>query len=70
MPPEYLNRIYQDRPELTLLYHNIANLIKTSKADPKIELEVLEDIHLDLLNFVDEIVREEKNQNETNKRID
>jgi len=61
MPPEYLNRVYQHRPEMTILYHNIANLIKKSKTDPKINLEVLEDIHLDLLNYVDEIVREEKN---------
>jgi len=65
MPPE-LNRTYQDRPEMQILYHNIANLLKTSKSSPKNNLEVLEDLHLDLLNFVDEIVREEKKQNEAN----
>ena len=53
MASEYLTRSY-DKPEKSSLYENIAELIKGSHSDPKDDLEVLEDIHRDLMKFIDE----------------
>ena len=55
MSSEYLTRSYLNKPEKTSLYENIANLIKGSHSDPKEDLEVLEDIHRDLMKFIDSI---------------
>ncbi len=55
MASEYLTRSYHNKPEKTNLYQNIADLIKSSHSDPKDDLEVLEDIHKDLMKFIDSI---------------
>ena len=53
MASQFLNRGYHNSPEKTDLYQRIAELIEGSHSDPKKDLEVLEDIHKDLMKFID-----------------